>query len=130
MILKNYKFNTVFPTTNSTVFLLYSSQLKILQGLDYRWVQTGTLKTESPVHVLSWNLEGTRLLTAGSLVQLWHLKSQPEEKSAPVRFTLGGGESTGDGSETPEDTDKPQGRERRKLNLKIVAIAVVIHNKL
>ncbi|KAK9710406.1 WD domain, G-beta repeat [Popillia japonica] len=59
-------------------------------GLDYRWVQTGTLKTDSPVRALSWNLEGTRLLTAGALVQLWHLFSQTgEHKEEPVKFTLG-----------------------------------------
>ncbi|KRT81148.1 WD40 domain-containing protein [Oryctes borbonicus] len=59
-------------------------------GLDYRWVQTGTLRTDSPVRALSWNLEGTRLLTAGALVQLWHLYSQStEHKEEPVKFTLG-----------------------------------------
>lgn len=58
--------------------------------MDYRWVQTGTLKTDSPVRALSWNLEGTRLLTAGALVQLWHLYSQPAEvKENQVKFTLG-----------------------------------------
>lgn len=81
-------------------------ELNILQGLDYRWVQTGTLKTESPVRALSWNLEGTRLLTAGSDVQLWHLKQQaPEEQS--VTFTLGGG---GEENENSDETDKPQGK--------------------
>lgn len=79
------------------------------QGLDYRWVQTGTLKTDSPLRALSWNLEGTRLLTAGLLVQLWHLKSQPEEKSAPVTFTLGGGETSGDGGESQDEADRPHG---------------------
>lgn len=53
-------------------------------------MQTGTLKTDSPVRALSWNLEGTRLLTAGALVQLWHLFSQTgEHKEEPVKFTLG-----------------------------------------
>lgn len=79
-------------------------------------MQTGTLKTESPVQALSWNLEGTRLLTAGNLVQLWHLKSQPEEKNAPVTFTLGGGESSADGSESQEDSDRPQGNPFGRLN--------------
>uniref|UniRef100_A0A8D8MH93 DmX-like protein 1 n=1 Tax=Cacopsylla melanoneura TaxID=428564 RepID=A0A8D8MH93_9HEMI len=40
--------------------------------LDYRWVQTGTIQTESPISTLSWNLEGTRLLTGGEVLQLWH----------------------------------------------------------
>lgn len=70
-------------------------------------MQTGTLKTDSPVRALSWNLEGTRLLTAGSKVQLWHLKSQSEEDQPSVTFTLGGGHNDeGDGHEEP---DKPQG---------------------
>lgn len=76
--------------------------------MDYRWVQTGTLKTESPVRALSWNLEGTRLLTAGSLVQLWHLKSQPIEEE-PVVFTLGGTDSIMDGGDSLDEQDKPQG---------------------
>lgn len=67
-------------------------------------METGTLKTESPIRALSWNLEGTRLLTAGSIVQLWHLKSQPVEKEAEhVTFTLGGGEYPTDGI---DDHDK------------------------
>ncbi|XP_023723664.1 dmX-like protein 2 isoform X1 [Cryptotermes secundus] len=40
--------------------------------LDYRWVQTGSLQTESHISSLSWNLEGTRLLTGGEILQLWH----------------------------------------------------------
>ncbi|XP_069696328.1 dmX-like protein 2 isoform X4 [Periplaneta americana] len=40
--------------------------------LDYRWVQTGSLQTESHISSLSWNLEGTRLLTGGEVLQLWH----------------------------------------------------------
>nr|CAD7425060.1 unnamed protein product [Timema monikensis] len=42
------------------------------QQLDYRWVQTGTLQIESHITSLSWNLEGTRLLTGGQELQLWH----------------------------------------------------------
>lgn len=76
--------------------------------MDYRWVQTGTLKTDSPVRALSWNLEGTRLLTAGAQLQLWHLKSQAEEEPRPsVTFTLGGGHS--DGADDGDEPDKPQG---------------------
>ncbi|XP_022913173.2 dmX-like protein 2 isoform X2 [Onthophagus taurus] len=72
----------------------------LTHGLDYRWVQTGALTTDSPVRALSWNLEGTRLLTAGSLVQLWHLMSQPVELPEPqVKFTLGGGETNPDGGD-------------------------------
>ncbi|XP_050306486.1 dmX-like protein 2 isoform X3 [Anthonomus grandis grandis] len=77
-------------------------------GLDYRWVQTGTLKTDAPIRALSWNLEGTRLLTAGSDVQLWHLKQQIQEET-PVTFTLGEGAEDGENSEEP---DKPQEQEQ------------------
>ncbi|XP_058802358.1 dmX-like protein 2 isoform X2 [Phymastichus coffea] len=45
--------------------------------LEYRWVQTGSLQTESNITSLSWNLEGTRLLTGGELLQLWHQNIQP-----------------------------------------------------
>lgn len=58
-------------------------------------MQTGTLKTESPIRALSWNLEGSRLLTAGCIVQLWHLQPNttiPEEQGQAehVKFTVGG----------------------------------------
>ncbi|XP_057663826.1 dmX-like protein 1 isoform X3 [Diorhabda carinulata] len=86
-----------------------------IKGLDYRWVQTGTLKTDSPVRALSWNLEGTRLLTAGAHVQLWHLKSQtdddPKQKTA-VTFTLGGGHHDGGDEDTHEEHEKPQEQEQ------------------
>ncbi|XP_031780869.1 dmX-like protein 2 isoform X2 [Nasonia vitripennis] len=45
--------------------------------LEYRWVQTGSLQTESNISSLSWNLEGTRLLTGGELLQLWHQNILP-----------------------------------------------------
>ncbi|XP_072393100.1 dmX-like protein 2 isoform X4 [Diabrotica undecimpunctata] len=83
-----------------------------LHGLDYRWVQTGTLKTDSATRALSWNLEGTRLLTAGTYVQLWHLKSQADEdiKQTSVTFTLGGGHQ--DGDDPHDEPDKPQEQEQ------------------
>jgi len=49
----------------------------LLQQLEYRWVQTGSLQTESNITSLSWNLEGTRLLTGGELLQLWHQNIMP-----------------------------------------------------
>ncbi|KAG5878732.1 hypothetical protein JTB14_000166 [Gonioctena quinquepunctata] len=84
-------------------------------GLDYRWVQTGTLKTDSPIRALSWNLEGTRLLTAGAHVQLWHLKSQNTEETEqpPVTFTLGGAHTEGgDDGDVHDEPDKPQEQEQ------------------
>ncbi|KAL1117874.1 hypothetical protein AAG570_004187 [Ranatra chinensis] len=43
-----------------------------IHQLDYRWVETGSLQTDSHISSLSWNLEGTRLLTGGDVLQLWH----------------------------------------------------------
>nr|XP_023016467.1 dmX-like protein 1 [Leptinotarsa decemlineata] len=84
------------------------------KGLDYRWVQTGTLKTDSPIRALSWNLEGTRLLTAGAHVQLWHLKSQnTDEEQPPVTFTLGGGhQDNNEDGDSHDIPDKPQEQEQ------------------
>ncbi|XP_030754716.1 dmX-like protein 2 isoform X2 [Sitophilus oryzae] len=81
-----------------------------VHGLDYRWVQTGSLKTDSPLRALSWNLEGTRLLTAGDDVQLWHLKQQIHEEETPVTFTLGGGPT--DENDVADEPDKPQEQEQ------------------
>jgi len=40
--------------------------------LDYKWVETASWRTACRISCLSWNLEGTRLLTGGSVLQLWH----------------------------------------------------------
>ncbi|EDW86373.1 uncharacterized protein Dwil_GK17684 [Drosophila willistoni] len=61
--------------------------------LDYRWVQTGSFTSHSSVVTLSWNLEGTRLLTGGTNIQLWKSKSpthqQNEEEHTGVKFEIG-----------------------------------------
>lgn len=41
--------------------------------LNYKWIKTAVLQLDSYVSVISWNLEGTKLLTGGSSIQLWHL---------------------------------------------------------
>lgn len=53
-------------------------------GLEYKWVQTGCLQAASHISSLSWNLEGTRLLTGGIVLQLWNekLNKQDEEETA------------------------------------------------
>lgn len=51
--------------------LIHSDQSPT-HGLEYRWVQTGTLQACSHISSLSWNLEGTRLLTGGTNIQMWH----------------------------------------------------------
>ncbi|XP_060524786.1 dmX-like protein 2 isoform X2 [Cylas formicarius] len=92
-----------------------------VHGLDYRWVQTGTLKTDSPIRALSWNLEGTRLLTAGDDVQLWHLKQQIIEEPA-VTFTLGGGP---EGEDNQDDHEKAQDQEQTSWNCVWKAITAI-----
>lgn len=44
-------------------------------GLDYWWVKTGELDLECRVANLAWNHEGTRLLTAGEVLQMWKYNS-------------------------------------------------------
>ncbi|XP_059222460.1 dmX-like protein 2 [Stomoxys calcitrans] len=60
--------------------------------LDYRWVQTGSFNSHSHVITLSWNLEGTRLLTGGSTIQLWKEKSNEftDDEPTSVKFVIGG----------------------------------------
>ncbi|XP_029173439.1 dmX-like protein 2 isoform X2 [Nylanderia fulva] len=55
--------------------------------LEYRWVQTGSLQTESNITSLSWNLEGTRLLTGGELLQLWHQNIMPFQEEHTILST-------------------------------------------
>jgi hypothetical protein len=55
-------------------------------------VQTGSLQTESYISSLSWNLEGTRLLTGGEILQLWHqhvalVEEDSETGSAFINLT-------------------------------------------
>ncbi|XP_046448229.1 dmX-like protein 2 isoform X2 [Daphnia pulex] len=67
--------------------------------LDYHWVETGHIQTEYFVRAISWNLEGTRLLLGGRLLQLWASKGTKESqediysKSLPrsATFQLGAG---------------------------------------
>lgn len=53
--------------------LIHTSQPPA-HGLEYKWVQTGTLQASSHITSLSWNLEGTRLLTGGLVLEMWHEK--------------------------------------------------------
>ncbi|XP_055535273.1 dmX-like protein 2 isoform X2 [Wyeomyia smithii] len=61
-------------------------------GLEYKWVQTGSLQATSNISSLSWNLEGTRLLTGGTVLQLWHerISKQDDDEPATVKFEIGG----------------------------------------
>nr|XP_024216080.1 dmX-like protein 2 isoform X4 [Halyomorpha halys] len=82
--------------------------------LDYRWVETGSWETESHITALSWNLEGTRLLTGGDVLQLWHqntpghLLDDDNEgmTSSGVTFEIGEeacSSLSGDGGKPPEE---------------------------
>lgn len=43
-------------------------------------MQTGSLQASSHISSLSWNLEGTRLLTGGVKIQMWHEKLSNKEE--------------------------------------------------
>jgi WD40 repeat protein len=75
-------------------------------GLEYKWVQTGTLQASSHISSLSWNLEGTRLLTGGTVLELWHEKLKDDEpEQTNVKFEIGGGNTDNLQSPTNENED-------------------------
>lgn len=49
--------------------------------LNYKWIKTAVVKADCYVSVISWNLEGTKLLTGGSCIQLWHLIGAADRNS-------------------------------------------------
>lgn len=53
-----------------------------------RWVQTGSLQADSHISSLSWNLEGTRLLTGGVTIQMWHERITNKEEDPARKFTF------------------------------------------
>ncbi|XP_055700241.1 dmX-like protein 2 isoform X2 [Phlebotomus papatasi] len=61
-------------------------------GLEYKWVQTGSLQASSHISSLSWNLEGSRLLTGGVNLQMWHerVSKVDDEQPHTVTFEIGG----------------------------------------
>ncbi|XP_041980851.1 dmX-like protein 2 isoform X4 [Aricia agestis] len=77
-------------------------------GLEYRWVQTGKLVADGPITALSWNLEGTRLLTGGRILQLWHQASlfqdDSSQPSSGVTFQIGGDK---DDKPKPQEEEEP-----------------------
>ena len=96
-------------------------------GLDYWWVQTAQLDLECRVNSLAWNQEGTRLLTAGEVIQMWFcpdLEQQQQPHSATnnnrsgahdqddgpkssVVFTIGGAPNSASGGIPPPNTAPP-----------------------
>ncbi|XP_052099551.1 dmX-like protein 2 isoform X2 [Mytilus californianus] len=64
--------------------------------LDYQWYQTALFEAESLINCLSWNLEGSRLLTGGDVIQIWHLDhEQHDEENKSVKFSVGDHEEEG-----------------------------------
>ncbi|XP_055296544.1 dmX-like protein 2 isoform X5 [Sitodiplosis mosellana] len=88
---------------------LIHSQSGPAHGLEYRWVQTGSLQADSHISSLSWNLEGTRLLTGGVTIQMWHERiTNKEEDPATVTFEIGGGGSDRGDPKTPNNEEEPE----------------------
>lgn len=42
-----------------------------LSRLDYKWIQTAVIESETSISVMSFNLDGTRLIAGGQILQLW-----------------------------------------------------------
>ncbi|XP_064608806.1 dmX-like protein 2 isoform X2 [Liolophura sinensis] len=59
--------------------------------LDYKWFRTAVITTDSFVNCLSWNLDGSKLLTGGDQIQLWEhsLTTVQPEAQGPIRFHVG-----------------------------------------
>ncbi|XP_055901191.1 dmX-like protein 2 isoform X3 [Biomphalaria glabrata] len=65
---------------------------EIDKKLDYRWFPTAELDADCYIDCLSWNVEGSRLLTGGEYIQMWEfIHSAPPLPTVPqkVSFTLG-----------------------------------------
>lgn len=73
------------PSTSNRIFIYEPTPIigQVSEHrLDYSWIKTAEIEPNSPVSVLSWNIEGTRLLTGGVEIQLWQLSSQPDNSFA------------------------------------------------
>ncbi|XP_060557818.1 dmX-like protein 2 isoform X5 [Ruditapes philippinarum] len=63
--------------------------------LDYHWYQTAVFEADCVVQCLAWNLEGSKLLTGGEVIQLWSVSQDVHEdvhQKKSVKFSLGHGE--------------------------------------
>ncbi len=85
--------------------------------MDYHWVETGHIQTEYFVRAISWNLEGTRLLLGGRLLQLWASKATKEgqediyPKNIPRSATFQLGANDGDSDDEGRDMRFPEAKE-------------------
>ena len=68
------------------------------QRLDYKWQQTGSIDAFCHVTSLSWNLEGTRLLTAGHVIQMWFCPGLESASDAAGKSTA----QSDDGGDIPK----------------------------
>ena len=77
--IKSHQFSSTSTTTvaSSNRILIFEPTPIIGQNsehrLDYNWIKTAEIEPNSAVNVLSWNIEGTKLLTGGVEIQLWQL---------------------------------------------------------
>ena len=81
------------------------------QRLDYKWQQTATIDAASHVTSLSWNLEGTRLLTAGEVIQMWFcpdLEQQQQQPHSTSTTNNNNGRSVGAGAGQDGQDDGPK----------------------
>ncbi|XP_054286224.1 dmX-like protein 2 isoform X3 [Macrosteles quadrilineatus] len=81
--------------------------------LDYRWVQTGAWQTDCSITALSWNLEGTRLLTGGDVLQLWHQQT-PLISDEDCEGSAGGGVTFEIGEDAMGPTTPTGGEEEER----------------
>ncbi|XP_056021522.1 dmX-like protein 2 isoform X2 [Ostrea edulis] len=62
--------------------------------LDYRWYQTAKFEADCYINCLSWNIEGSRLLTGGESIQIWAFTQEHHDESGggskSVHFDVGG----------------------------------------
>ena len=73
--------------------------------LDYKWQQTASIDASCHVTSLSWNLEGTRLLTAGDLIQMWFCPDlEPNSSTAAMKSGAG----SRSGGEEDDDLSAPK----------------------
>ncbi|CAC5419370.1 DMXL [Mytilus coruscus] len=104
----NIKVNCIDCSTDSgKIAASYKSKVYIFEPtpllhhesthkLDYQWYQTASFEAESLINCLSWNLEGSRLLTGGDVIQIWHLDhNQHDEENKSVKFSVGDHEEEG-----------------------------------
>ncbi|XP_043192763.1 dmX-like protein 2 isoform X3 [Amphibalanus amphitrite] len=67
--------------------------------LQARWELQDTIRANCAIHNLSWNLEGTHLLTGGDFLQMWIKKAKQEDPGDARRVKFAVGEDAEDTSD-------------------------------